>query len=229
MAAEGSSWRLRNRPGLPAIAKRHGNGGKIGKSGSGDGLPVCRRKRRGRIVEKKTKSTTATRTDVLEGMSRPGRESTKATGITLALLLMMSVLSCECEQDSQDEAMLEGLRNAIGVIETRQQGHLVAQNENAELHEKHQLKSFALRTKPPTERARENLIRTEKSYAKGWQDDLRERIDSVGREELILAAKELRNLGEKADMGKTFTESDTRRLVQRQAASPQDRLFQRRS
>lgn len=119
---------------------------------------------------------------MLEGKSRPGRETTKATGNILALLLRMTVLSCESEQDRQDETMLEELRNASGVIEIRQQGRLATLRENTDLHEKHQFKSFALGTPPPAERAKEELIRTEKSYANGWEDDLRERIYSAGEE-----------------------------------------------
>ena len=126
MASSRIDVRRRDRPGLPAIAKRDGNRGKTGHSGCGDGLPVCWRKRRGRIIERTTQSTTATRPDVLEGMSRPGRETTTAKRITIALLLTMNVSSCQSEQDRQDEAMLEELSDASGVIETTQQGRLAA-------------------------------------------------------------------------------------------------------
>ena len=119
-------------------------------------------KEKGEITQRKTQSTTATRTDVHEVVNRPGRETTKATGIILALLLTMSVSSCQSEQDRQDEAMREELHNAIGVIETTQQGHLAALRENAELHEKHQLKASGLNRRTPAEKAGEELIRVAK-------------------------------------------------------------------
>ena len=69
----------------------------------------------------------------------------------------------------------------------------------------------------------------ELSERNGRQDDKKERIDSADEEELIRVAKEPGKLGKKADKGKTFTESDVRSLLKRQATSVKDRLFQRRS
>ena len=149
----------------------------------------------------------------------------RANAIMLMLLLTAIMPSCESEQDRKDEAMREELRSAIGVIEKNQQAHLAVQREFVELHEKLKLKPFALGTKPPTEREREKLERSEQEYGNGWQDDMREKIDEASGEELKRVFLELRGIGERADMGKTFTASALRSLRQRQKTPAKDRLF----
>ena len=148
-----------------------------------------------------------------------------ASAIMLTMLLTASVPSCQSEADRKDEALREELRNAIVVIEKAQQDPLAVQREFVELHEKLKLKAFALGAKPPAERERENLERSEQEYASGWQDDIREKTDNASGEELQRVFLELRLIGEKADMGKTFTASALESLKRRQATPPSERLF----
>ena len=74
-----------------------------------------------------------------------------------------------------------------------------------ELHEKLKLKKGELATKEPLQIEREKLEQIEKDYNAGWRDAMRERIDEAGEKEQQRAGMEPRLIGEKADMGKTFT------------------------
>ena len=149
----------------------------------------------------------------------------RADAIMLMLLLTAAMPSCQSEADKKDEELREGLRTSIGGIEKDQQAHLIAQRELVELHEKLKLKPFALGTKPPAERERQELESIEEKYANGWQDEFRERIDEASGEELLRVAFKMRGIGERADKGKTFTASDLRSLRQRQATPAKDRLI----
>lgn len=148
-----------------------------------------------------------------------------ASAVLLTMLLTAAAPSCESESDRKDEVLREELRNAIGVIERNQQDHLAVQREFVELHEKLNLKAFALGQPPPAVTERKKLERSEHEYASGWQDEIRGKIDNASGDELQRVLMELRLIGEKADMEKTFTASALNRLKRHQETPPSERLF----
>lgn len=131
----------------------------------------------------------------------------KASAVMLTMLLTEGVSGCESEVDRKDEAIREDLRNAIPVIEKAQRNHLAVQREFVELHDRLKLKAFAWGKSSPGLAEREKLERSEKECESGRQDDMREQIDNASGEELQRIFLKVRLIGEKADLGKTFTAS----------------------
>ena len=148
----------------------------------------------------------------------------RANAILLMMLTAAVMPSCQSEEDRKNEEQREELRAAIEVIEKAQQDHIAAQREHVELHEKHNFKKSVLATKTPLEIEREKLERIEKDYAAGWQEEIREKIDKASGPELQRVGMELRLIGEKADMGKTFTANATQSLKQRMATPREQRM-----
>ena len=148
----------------------------------------------------------------------------RANAILLLIMTAAAMPSCQSEEERKDEAIREELRAAIEVIEKAQQDHIAAQREHVELHEKHNFKKSILATKTPLENEREKLERIEQEYAAGWQDAMREKIDEASGTELQRVGMELRLIGEKVDMGKTFTANATQRLRQRMATPREQRM-----
>ncbi|MCY4588437.1 MAG: hypothetical protein OXB98_20625 [Bryobacterales bacterium] len=157
-------------------------------------------------------------------MKRKTSELKRVKTILTTLLLTAAIPSRQSEQNRKDESMREVLRSAIGVIETARQESIAAQRENVEIHEKQPFKKSILATKTPLQAGREKLERIVKENGKGRQDTMRERIDETSGEERIMTALEPGRIGEKADSGKTRTETAVSRWKQRMAAPRQQRM-----
>lgn len=118
-------------------------------------------------------------TGELEGASRPGRESMKATRILLGLMMTLAVLSCT----NETEEMRETLRTAIDDIERVQQENIDILRELADNHKILERTPTALRMNLE-ERTRTKLHEYEEIQKSTWLDDYRKQVEEGNEEEL---------------------------------------------
>ena len=88
----------------------------------------------------------------------------------LMLLLTVTMMSGQSEEDRQTEEEREKLRNFIGVIENTQTEHLAVLSELREHYETQPGKPPIARGLTEDEKASKELSEDGKSYP-GWQDD----------------------------------------------------------
>ena len=131
------------------------------------------------------------RADCQEERSSTKKQTTTATmrvnAIMLMLLLTMTIMSGQSEENRQTEQEGEKLRNFIGGIENTQPEHLAAMSERVEHCETQPSKPPIYGGLTEDEKASKEFSEAGKTY-RGRQDDCREGNGKAAREKLVRIA-----------------------------------------